>query len=401
MQSRINFLIAIILTVLVSIGFAAYSAEATAKAGQETTTLPEKPVSADDVNAVSMPSFPYVAEITGDDVYIRSGPGTNYYRCGKLNKTDRVKVVSSQFSWSRIIPPTGSFSWISMQYVGIDLNNPAIGTVTGDAVRVYAGSEYREPIHSETPQVKLNRGDKVKLLGEEKDNYYKIVPPAGAYLWVSTKYTKALGEVGEVPLTAAPAVDTGAVVLTKLSVEDEKLKEYYALKKQMQAQQAKPIARQDYTKIRKALLEIAGNKEAGKAARYCQFAIKQIERFELAAEIAEVVQLQNSQLQQAQEQIDKTRAKRLAKVQDLGRFAIIGKLETSSIYGPEAEVKRYRIIDDSGKTVCYVEASGSASEMDLGKFIGRKVGLVGTIEPNPQTAGALVRFTEVEVVELK
>ena len=50
-------------------------------------------------------AYPYLAEITGDNVNIRSGPGTNYYRCGKLGAGDRVKVVGSQFSWSRIVPP--------------------------------------------------------------------------------------------------------------------------------------------------------------------------------------------------------------------------------------------------------------------------------------------------------
>jgi len=388
MQSRINFLIVVILTVLVSVGFA-----------QEAADLPEKAVSTADANAAGIPSFPYVAEITGDDVYIRSGPGTNYYRCGKVNKTDRVKVVSHQFSWSRIVPPTDSFSWISMQYVSVNPSVPTMGIVTGDDVRVYAGSDLLKPIHSTTLQRKLDRGEEVKLLGEEKDGYYKISPPADTYLWVSTQYTKPLAPIGDVPLTVAPAADTGEIVPPKISIAEEKLKEYYALEEQIQAQRAKPIDRQDYTNIRKALLEIAGNKEAGKAARYCQFAIKQIERFELAAEIAEAVRLQDTQLQQVQEGIDKARAKRLAEVQDLGRFAIIGKFEISSIYGPEAELKRYRIIDDSGKTVCYALPIGAASNMDLGKLIGRKVGLVGTIEPNPQTAGALVRFTEVVDLE--
>ena len=47
-------------------------------------------------------SFPYVAQITGDDVYVRSGPGTQHYSCGKLNKAARVKVVSRRSGWSRV-----------------------------------------------------------------------------------------------------------------------------------------------------------------------------------------------------------------------------------------------------------------------------------------------------------
>ena len=392
MQSHINFFILIILAGLVSVGFA-----------QETAAPSGKSVAADDTSEVSVPSFPYVGEITGNDVYIRSGPGTNYYRCGKLNKADRVKVVSRRTVWSRIVPPAGSFSWISKRYVSIDPDNSAIGIVAGDAVRVYAGSNYREPIHSEILQLKLNKGEKVKLLGEEKDDYYKITPPTGAYLWVSTQYIKPLGPVGKVTLAieskTEPRTDIPAVVLTKISVESEKLKEYYALEKQAEAERAKPKPKQNYADIKKALVEIAGNKEAGKAARYSEFAIKQIEHFELALEVAKAVRLQDAQLQQIKERIDKARATRLAQVQDLGRFAVIGQFQISNIYGPEAELKHYRIIDDSGKTICYALPGDSASKVDLSKLVGRKVGMVGTIEPHPQTSRALVRFAEITELE--
>ncbi len=397
MQSHINSLILVILAGLASISFA-----------QEVVTPPQESVSAIEEN---VPPFPYIAQITGDKVNIRSGPGTNYYACGKLNKADRVKVVGIQFSWSRIVPPAGSFSWISKQYVSIDLNNPAVGTVTGDGVRVYAGSDKLKPIHSETVQLKLNKGDKVGLLGKEEDDYYKISPPAGSYLWVSTRYTEPLGAVGEVPLIVEPRrepkVDTPAVAPTKaptraptdIAVEAKALKAYYALQKQANAERAKPMAQQNYTNIKKALAEIARNKEAGKAARYSEFTLKQIKGFELALEVAKEVPLQDAQLQRIQERIEKASATKLSEVPDLGRFAVIGQLQTSSIYGPEVELKHYRIIDDSGKIICYALPSGPALKVDLSKFLGRKVGLVGTIKPHPQTAGALVRFAEIVELE--
>jgi hypothetical protein len=310
-----------------------------------------------------------------------------------------VKVVGSQFSWSRIVPPAGSFSWISKQYVNIDPSNPTIGTVTGDAVRVYAGSEQLKPIHSTTVQLKFNRGDKVRLLGEEEGDYYKIAPPAGTYLWISTKYTSALGPVGEVELIVErkvePKADTRAVVYTNAAVEAKKLREYYGLQEQIKAEKSKPMAQQNYANIKKKFAKIANNKEAGKAARYSEFTIKQIEGFELALAVGREVRLQDGQLQQIRERIEKARAAKLSQVRELGRFAVIGQFQTSNIYAGRAELIHYRIVDDSGKTLCYALASGPASELDLGEFLGRKVGLVGTIEPHPQTAGALVQFAEI------
>ena len=59
---------------------------------------------------------------------------------------------------------------------------------------------------------------------------------------------------------------------------------------------------------------------------------------------------------------------------------------------------RYRITDETDKTVCYAVPGESAAKMskaELDGFVGHKVGLVGTIEPHPPTAGALVQFTEI------
>jgi uncharacterized protein YgiM (DUF1202 family) len=387
-------LVLVILAVLVSVGS---GREAAARSGRAARAGGAK---------VSVPSFPYVAEITGDNVNVRSGRGTNYYNCGKLNKGDRVKVVNHQLGWSCIVPPAGSFSWISKQYIGIDLDNPTVGIVTGDGVRVYAGSDLIKPMHSTTLQRKVNWGDKVELLGVVKENYHKVAPPAGAYLWVSTQYTKAVDPAKEVkPIIVKPPTTTVSpptttvkppkVVRPDISAEAA-LIQYYALEKLIEAERVKPIAQQNYANIKKTLTEIIGSKKAGKAARYSTSALKLVERYEWAFKVEKDVRLQDAELQRILEGINKSRIIRLAEeVENLGRFAVIGQLETFVTYGPG----HYRIIDDSDKTICYALPTGLASKMDLSKLVGRKVGLVGEIQPHPQTAGALMRFKQV--VELR
>lgn len=400
----INLFVLVCLISLASVGFA-----------QAPAASPQESVSSAGAEGNEL-SFPYVAEVTEDNVNVRSGPGTNYYHCGKLNTGDRVKVVASKYSWSHIVPPEGSFSWVSKQYISADPNNPRTGLVTGDAVRVYAGSDLLKPMHSTTVQLELNKGDKIELLGEEVDDYYKIAPPTGAYLWVLSQYTKPLGAADKVEVivtpktaaaTAAPKaeneskaeVNAPAVVPSTTPIESEKLKEYYALAEKIKAEQAKPMSEQNYTEIKKALTELAANQAAGKAARYAEFAIKQIGRCELAVAADQAVQFQDAQLQHINAQIENARAAELAKVPELGEFAVVGQFQTSNIYGPEESLKHYRITDDSGQTICYALPEGPAAQMDLSKFEGRKVGLVGTIEPHPQTKGTLVRFTQI--TELK
>jgi len=387
MQSYIKLFAVVILICLVSVGFA-----------QEAATAPSGPDEAE------TPPFPYMAEITGDNLYVRSGPGTNFYECGKLTKGDKVKVMSRQFSWACIVPPAGSFSWISMQYVSIDTDNPTLGTVTGDRVRVYAGSDTQRPLYSTKLQGRLDKGDKVKLFGEQLDDYYKIVPPSFAYLWVSINFTKPIPSVEvAAPAVETPAVKTPAVepaaepneapeeVVPEPVPTETMLEKYNALRDQVEAERAKPRDQQNYTNMKEALILIAENKADDKVARYAEFVLKQVEGFELALAVTKEVQLQNEQLQKIKERINKARATRLAEFQDLGRFAAVGRLQTFTTYGPG----HYRIINEAGKTVCYALPGDQVSKVKLSKLIDRKVGLVGTIEPHPQSAGALVRFTEI------
>jgi uncharacterized protein YgiM (DUF1202 family) len=400
MKTRTKLFALVVLACFVSAGSAQSSAPAAAGASETMT------------DASKTPAFPYFAEITGDNVSIRSGPGTGFYDCGKFNKGDKVRIVGEQFGvWSKIIPPDGSFSWISMQYVRIDQDAPSYGIVTGDNVRVYAGSNTVPPQFATSLQVKLNKDDRVRLLGEQLNDYYKIAPPLDAYLWVSTQYTQKVIPVLEGPpriaMTAANETTEGADANTvstepvpesnepPKSVPETELEKYYALQKQIDAEHAKPINEQNYTNIKESLTEIANNKEAGKAARYAQAVIEQIKDYELAIEVNKAVKLQNEQLQKTRERIDQAREASLSKIQDLGRFAVIGKLENLLVYGPGY----YRIVDESGKTICMAVPDKQISGKDLSGFLGKKVGLVGTIEPHLQTAGALIRFSDVVNLE--
>ncbi len=149
--------------------------------------------------ALESEDFPLVAELTGNNVYIRSGPGTAWYFTGKISQPERVTAVGKKYGWTKIVPPKGSFSWISKAYVTPDPAETGYGIVTGDGVKVYAGSPNVQPQDSSSLQTKMYKGDRVKLTGEEKNDYYKIEPPKDAYLWVSSQYlkfVKALDEVG-------------------------------------------------------------------------------------------------------------------------------------------------------------------------------------------------------------
>ncbi len=345
-------------------------------------------------------SFPYSAELTGGGVYIRSGPGTNFYECGQLDEGYKVKVVSAQHGWSCIVPVEGSFSWISKQYVTVDPNKPKTGVITGDSVSVYTGSENVQPLYSTTRQGKLDSGDKVSLLGEEKDGYYKIAPPEFAYLWISSRYLKPLDSSVETLKSVKTKSKPEVTVLLEQggAKENKKLEEYYTLEKQVKAEAKKPIGLQDYSKVKEQMQKLAGDKGAGKASRYAEFTLKRIECCELALKVEKQLQMQDKKLQNIENRIARAHAEKLSQVQDLGKFAVVGTLRTSEVYGSEEALRHYRIVEQTGSTVCYALPTGRAKNMDLEKFIGKKVGLVGTILPHQQTNEALVKFTDIQVI---
>jgi uncharacterized protein YraI len=380
---------------------------------------------------LNLPAFPFLAEITGDDVYVRSGPGTQYYNCGKAGKDEKVKVVGNKFSWLQIVAPAGSYSWISKQYVQIDPQSKTSATVIGDAVRVYAGSDEVQPMHSTSMQVKLNKGDKITIVGEEKDGYCKIAPPEGAYLWVSSQHAKPLGtlmapaqtpvqpQTSVQPATAHPVPATpfptnsgslkpqasspnepnmpsqAPAPAPITSVEEQKMVEVQVLDGKVEVECSKPAADQNFAEMKKAITVIAADKQSPRAARKAAGLLKRI----LSQEVAKAVKVQEEQFGKTQQQIDSAKNEELAKIEDKGIFSVIGTLKESPLFAETPGAKYYKVIDGNDKTQCYARPTGAAADVDLSKFVDKKVGLVGTIEANTELGDAVVQFTNIVEVQ--
>lgn len=419
MLSRTNFLGVVVLVLGASLCV-----------GQVPESDPVIETPADTAKAEAV-SFPYVGELTGADVYIRSGPGTVYYYWAKLSSPARVIVAGEKHGWLKILPPAGSFSWISKNFVELDPDNPGIGIVTADSVRVWAGSDYVEPMRSHSLQAKLNKGDQVKLAGKEvgKGDYYKIVPPPGAHLWVSGQYVKYVGPVPkpkqpELPPRPEPVVEpkpepkedaavkpAGAeaagepakpapvIVPKKVPAETIRLKECYELAKHINAELSKPIEKQDYGAIKKALNAIISDAEAGKAKLFAEYQLDRVGRFELALQVNDEIKRQDVKLKNVREHIKSRYSAKAANIPDPGKFIAVGRLRPSRIYTAQTGGQRYLVIDDSGKITCYAAPADSALVLNIDKFMHHKVGLLGQVVKDPYTAVSLVKFTEIVDLE--
>jgi uncharacterized protein YgiM (DUF1202 family) len=136
----------------------------------------------------------FLGQINSNAVYVRSGPSENFYPTVKLDKGTPVTVVGIKYNWLKIEPPKGSFSYVGKAFVqrhgaGSD---GVVDPVASPNVR--AGSDLNAM--KTTVQTKLQPGQHVKIVGEQ-DEYFKIEPPAGAYLYVDAKFVDAVKKLNE------------------------------------------------------------------------------------------------------------------------------------------------------------------------------------------------------------
>ena len=141
--------------------------------GDSPTVAPEVP------NA----KFNFYGEINGNNVYVRSGPSDSYYPTTKLSRGTRVAVRGVKFDYLKIEPPAGSFSYVGKAYVE-RRGDGRKGRVT-TAANVRTGSELNSM--KTTVQTKLEANTDVEILGEQEE-YFKIEPPPGAYLYVKKDF---------------------------------------------------------------------------------------------------------------------------------------------------------------------------------------------------------------------
>ncbi|HWB07984.1 MAG TPA: SH3 domain-containing protein [Pirellulales bacterium] len=144
------------------------------------------------VARVSAEQFPYTAHVKAQDVYIRSGPGESYYAVAKLERGQQVEVYRHDpGGWCAIRPPAECFSWVSAEFIEPRRGN--VGVVTGDRVVARVGSAFSDT--RDVIQVRLDRGEEVEILeaqefnpGPASQTWYKILPPAGEFRWISGQY---------------------------------------------------------------------------------------------------------------------------------------------------------------------------------------------------------------------
>ncbi len=118
-------------------------------------------------------------EITGENVNVRAGAGTNYDVICQLNRSDIVKVSKVEGEWIEIYPNEKVFGWVKASHIE---NN----RVTAEKLNVRAGASRNYSLICQ-----LKKGDDVSILGE-LGSWKKIILPDYAKVYIYKKYAKSI-----------------------------------------------------------------------------------------------------------------------------------------------------------------------------------------------------------------
>ncbi len=361
---------------------------------------------------ISKIEFPFKGQVTGDNVNVRSGPDINYYATLRLMRGNVVDVAGQEYGWYKIVPPAGSFSWVAKKCV--DMVGDKKGVINRNRVAIRAGSKFTD--RKTAIQMLAKQGMSVTIIGQQGD-YYKIVPPEGAYLWISVDYVKPVVEKKAVPVkklkaeiqqirkgnkiqkkkvvstTSAPIATqaTKAKIVEKVKIEQTEQeqaegifgkygKQIEKLDKLYKAELSKPLMARQFGRIIEGFKEIAKQKQVPIAAAYARQRLELIDyQFQAQKGYAELQQIQKQfeeqnrkiQEQQAQTELEKIKPPKL--------YQAAGVLKPSNIFTGGLMPKRYRLVEPNKQhTIAYVELTKNAN-INVSDFIGKYVGVYGTV----------------------
>ncbi len=356
--------------------------------------------------------FPFKGKVTGDNVNVRSGPDINYYSTIRLMKGNVVDVAGQEYGWYKIVPPAGSFSWVSKSCV--EKIDDKKGIISKDRVAIRAGSKFTSK--KTAIQMIAKKGLEIEILGQD-GQYYKITPPEGAYLWISVDYVKPIIEKksadstgiagkaksgrekssSEVPeivetVTTQPALGVATrpsakivrKVVKKKKVEEGIFGKYSErieqLDKLYKKELTKPLMERQFGRIVEGFKKIANQKEIPLAAAYARQRLEiidyQIQAQKGYQELREIQkqfeeQSKKMEVQQAQTELEQMRSPKLYKA--------AGILEKSYVFTGPLMPKRYRLIDpNKNSTIAYVELADEA-KTNVDDYLGKYVGVYGTV----------------------
>ena len=363
----------------------AFGAPAAAPPAVSTTPAPTPP-------APPTPTYPYTGCISADLVNVRCGPALYYYPLLMMGKNAPVTVEGDKDGWLALRPPEGIYGLVRKS----DLTMGAAGaaaTVSAPSARVYASSA--TAARRWCVMATLKQDDTVQVLGAAEGEFLKIAPPESARVYVVDQYVAATGST-DPSTTQRPTVP--------INIEPPKseplVEAFKEAKRDLKAELAKDVPDRDFDAVAAAFTQIAEKAEKAYLKNAAKKQLAYIAR--RAAEKADYVRvvsladklderLATIKTRWAEKQADAQRDKSLLKT-DFLATGFLAKME--SLEGVDYPIK-FKLVDQNNRPLVVLKSSA----YDLGKYLGKIVGVGGTKTYLKEWGIYLVTVDDLKVIE--
>lgn len=339
----------------------------------------------------------FTAEVTASALNLRSGPGEAYQPVVTVNQGTKVIVLGAYANdptWSLIEVPAGFTAWVSADLVKKGEGGKGEVTASRVLIRPRPSTRYHQL------SGRLEKGETVTIAEEKKtDNeglWYRIRVPRRFPLYASAKFLKKIGpaslaeskdEADGAPALSVPADTAADAQFVKL--EPDVRKKVAAAKTTGEIEQL----RASVTGIDRSQLSPDNQDKRVKLLSDILDKERKLAIEELKTKETEV----SAALDQKLQEIDKKYKRRLAEIREeferekKPRYIAMGIVQ----YAPDivGRYPSYRIVEGDKMRYYLI-----ANQFDLGRFVGKRVGVVGIADPESGTGYETVMVKRIEIL---
>ena len=344
--------------------------------------------------AVAQDRKPFAGEVTASRLKLRAGPGPSYQPVITVDKGSRVVVLgkhANNASWYYVEVPQGYTAWVSGRYLSKDKTGYAQVTTTRLLVRPRPSTQYYQL------SGRLNLNEKVKVV-EQKTMpdgvWYRIEVPRRIPLYAHVDFIKNIGPAALAkPQPKKPAVKPGPI-------QTDSDRQFVRLEPDVRTKLEGAKNSEEVEPLKRAVVEIdrsqlsLENRErrvqllADLLDKERKFAIRELEaredtvKDELALRLEEIERKYKRRLEQIRKDFEQ---------ESKPRYIATGIVQwVPDIFG---RVPSYRITA-GGKMKYFL----IATQFDLGRFVGKRVGVVGITDPESGTGYRTVMIRRIEIL---
>jgi SH3-like domain-containing protein len=353
--------------------------------------------------APEAPAGPYVGEVTGESVNLRAQNTEGAWSLRKLEKGERLVVLSESSGWLKVRVPLGYTCWVAKQYV--DDGKDGFVTVNADRVNLRPA-----PSAKQFPLNYVDKGTKLRLVSCGED-WVEVAAPEDLPVWVAAPYVKRIGseeslrsELASLRGEADKRYEQKRIDAEKAAVtaarEKEVKKHFQTAEDLVSMENAKPSP--EYAPALSLYEQIQKETEDASLKETVKSRIEEIGRLQkLKTELQEARAVGNrleGELEQTRKQYEQEleSLKRVVKHEkprelEIGWVVKLPRLDLVDKTGPDFKLVK------GGTTLCYLQST----KYDLRDFVEKQVCVAGDVVRKPDLDSRLVVVKDLEVVSAK